>query len=186
MIALPQTNISAPEGGWLEDEALSFWEFAYFQGANLLLVLGRVDTFKKSRPRFETYSYLFTNHPLKKSPIFKFPAWIIPTKFCPRNGLEAFRRARSKFFDSFEMRIEFLGSDRVGYRVSKKPVGQKVDSRYVELRAKRKQNITKTYHSYSLFLQSDGFMDKICFVSLVVSSLRSYGYIWYIYIYVCV
>ena len=34
-----ETNIFAPENGWLEDE-ISFWDFAYFRGE--VLASGRV------------------------------------------------------------------------------------------------------------------------------------------------
>ena len=40
-VTLSGTNIFAPENGWFEYEAVSFWAPAYFQG-RLLLVSGRV------------------------------------------------------------------------------------------------------------------------------------------------
>ncbi len=39
---LPETNIFAPENGWLEDFLVSFWGFGLFSGAKWLLVSGRV------------------------------------------------------------------------------------------------------------------------------------------------
>ena len=39
LLHFPETNMFAPENGWLEDE-VSFWDFAYFRGE--LLVSGRV------------------------------------------------------------------------------------------------------------------------------------------------
>ena len=42
---LPETNIFAPENGWLEDDVVSFWVPAHFQGRTVSF---RESTFKGS------------------------------------------------------------------------------------------------------------------------------------------
>ena len=41
---LPETNVFAPENGWLECFLVSFWDFAYFQGLCPVSFRGYVDS----------------------------------------------------------------------------------------------------------------------------------------------
>ena len=118
ILTLPETNIFAPENGWLEDESFPFGQKAYFQGF-LLLDAGRVHILQTKKhvnlePQTTIYKWMFGettifyikiwNHPIETS-IYR---WLFGVPGISKSTKTSFKDQTHRTFNSDDPRISCL------------------------------------------------------------------------------